>query len=644
MGCLLALVAAVLCPGGQAAYAAVRTDTPSVLVVDSCLGDYDLCVLHWLGKEPEQVAENSHTMLVTSDSPTWWAAGGGSGDAPATFVLGTSAVGNTVSTDDIVWALDQIRAWGAEPRTFAVAMGLTGLPLRQYAEDLATVKQSARADLVGMAFCGTPHNGYSAMATWPEMDLWKTSLATIGATTADLTPGSTYLQQLNSGSFPAVCKTLQVQGAVGDLGFGQTDGLSTADDLALPTAVTTQVQSAQTNSTVSQQCNLTGAWSRFTSQIDYPDRTVDAALTERLSALSGYGVSAEVQEEVREFFEAWYTSGTPVTHNATALLFDLSGSMLNEIEPGRDKLAAAKEAAKEYLRAMEAVSELPQSAPMGVSVIGFAEKASTIASNYDKAACDAVEGMKAWGETDIGLALDQAMAYLDEAPTCADRHILLLSDGASTQGQTEKQMFAGAIARAKAAGMAIDTIGFGDIGESDAGFLKRVSDATGGTYYLAQDTYSLKVNFLTAYYSSLGLSLIDEEVAAGSPATASLGEVDDTVTALEIGVVAKGTVPQVGILRDGEALDESLYTVTEAYGLLTVQVLNPAPGAYSLELAGDTKTMHVFAVRQPGIVSAWHGTQAKEDYALYLIIGATAVLVVSMVAVVVRTMSRRKRM
>ena len=638
-GLVLAFALALLAPGRQA-LADVRDDVPSVLVIDSCLGDYDLCTLHWVGEEPEVVAEGDHTMLVTSTDPAWWSEGGGTGDAPATFVLGTSAAGASVSADDIVWALDQIRASGAEPRTFVVAMGLTGLPLRQYAEGLAGTSQTSRADLVGMAFCGTPHGGCSALATYGDLPLWDQVLSTVGITRDDLTPGSAYLQELDGGTFPAVCKTLLVGGEVGDLGFGMTDDLFVAADLALDPAVSDQVQRVQVNATASQQVNLTGAWSRFTSEIDYPDRAVDGALVERLSAIAGYGISAEVQQQVREFYEAWFGEGTPVTHNSTALLFDLSGSMLNPIDASRDKLAAGKEAAKEYLRAMQAVSELPQSAPMDVSVIGFAEAASTVATGYDRPACDAVQAMDAYGETDIGLALDRAMAYLDKAPTCADRHVLLLSDGASTQGQTEEQMLSGSVAQAKAAGIAIDTIGFGDIGESDAGFLKRVSEATGGTYYLAQDTYALKVNFLTSYYSSLGLHLTDEEVSGGAPATVSVGSVDEHVTALEAGVVSERGVPQVRLLRDGEPLDEGLYSVQEEYGLVTVQVVGPKKGEYELELSGDTGSLHVFAVRQPGIAKVWHGTEAKQDMGLYLVIGAGVALVAAIGIVVARTMRK----
>ena len=639
---VVALLSAVLALCPCTAQATTRADVPSVLVIDAGLGDYDLCVLHWLGETAEPIADSARTVLASSSDPSWWSEGGGSGDAPATFVLGMKA-GEALTAEDVVWALDQIRTSGAEPRTFVVAMGLTGLPLRIYAEDLASVTQSSRADLVGMAFCGTPHGGFSALATYPELDIWDRVAATIGASREELAPGSTTLQRLDAGTFPSVCKTLLVNGSVGDLGFGQTDGLSTTKDLALAASVTTQVQSAQTNSTIGQACNLTSSWMPFTSEIDYPDRAVDAGLTERLSAIASYEVSAEVQEEVREFYEAWFAEGTPVTHISTALMFDLSGSMLEEVDAGRDKLSAAKEACKEYLRSMQAVSEVPQSAPMDVTIIGFAETSSTIASSFDKSACAAVDGMSAYGETNIGLALDQAIDYLSRQPVCGDQHMLLLSDGASTEGQTEEQMFAGAIAKAKAAGIAIDTIGFGDIGESNAGFLKRVSDATGGTYYLAQDTYSLKVNFLKSYYSSLGLNLVDEDVAAGSPATVSIGTADEHTVALEAGVVSQKGAPSVRVLCDGEELDQAMYALSEEYGLVSLQVVDPRPGEYTLELSGDTGSMHVFAVRLPGIATPWHGTEASQDYALYLIIGAAAVLVASVWIVIARTVVKRRK-
>ena len=43
--------------GVDTAWADQEDSRPSVLIVDSCLGDYQLAVLHWLGEDAEIVAE-----------------------------------------------------------------------------------------------------------------------------------------------------------------------------------------------------------------------------------------------------------------------------------------------------------------------------------------------------------------------------------------------------------------------------------------------------------------------------------------------------------------------------------------------------------------------------------------------------------
>lgn len=627
---------------GGVASAKVTAETPSVLVIDAGLGDYELCSLHWLGEATDVVAENGGFVLTTSAEPTWWGEGGGEGKAPVTFMLACPESNRAVSPATIRWALDQIRLSGAEPRTFVVAMGVTGLPLREYAEDLSDVSQSSRADVVGIAFCGTPQLGLSAVAQYPESGIWDQIAATIGRTRDDLAAGSAYLQHLNGGSLPAICKCVLVNGVVGDLGFGQTDGACIIDDYQLPAGVCSQVDMIQVVASAGQACNLTGVWQPFVSPIDYPQRNVDQNMCERMSAQPGYETSVEVMQAVRVFFDAWYAKRAPVTFGANALLFDLSGSMLEEIEPGMDKLSSAKTAAKEYLRAIQAVSELPQAAPMSAQVIGFAEQTSDIASSYDRDACNAVDGLQAWGETNIGQVLDRAVAALENAPVCSDRHIVLLSDGASTEGMSNEEMLAGPVARAAQRGIVVDTIGFGDVGESNAGFLQQVSDATGGTYYKASDTYTLKVNFLKSYYSSLGLKLIDAEVDQGSPATIELGEVTKRTSAVQMSVVAQNGVPQLRILCDGEPLQEDEYVVQEEYGLLSAQIVAPRTGAYTLELSGDTGTMHVFSVQQEGIVFRKIIGEEQHDYALLIVAGVAAVLLACIGGVTISSKRRRR--
>ena len=636
--CVLALVLTV---APVVAHADDVVATPSVLVVDSNLGDGEQLTYLWLGKDAEPLAESGDIALYTCADAAWWGAGGGTGAAPETFVLQGSGA-SPLTAEHVTWALDTLGEAAAEPRTFVVAMGTAGLAVRSYVEDLAAQKQANRADIVGLAFCGTPHNGYSASLTYPESRLWGQLAQSVGLAVTDLDPASGYLAELNAGTFPNVCKTLSLAGAVGDLGFGRTDGAAVTSELVPAVTLSDQMEIDEVDATIGRAINLTGSWQPFTSSIDYPQRTIDAKPTELLSAMNSYETSDEVQAKVREFYDAWFSTGAPVTHNSNVLLLDLSGSMLERIDETNDKLTAAKEAAQEYLHAMRALSGLPQSAPMDVTVVGFGEATTDIASTYDQAACDAISQMKAVGETNIGLALDRALAALDKAPTCATKHILLLSDGASTQGQSNKQMFAGAIARAKKRGIVIDTIGFGNVGESNAGFLKQVAKRTGGTYYTAQDTYSLKVNFLKAYYATLGLPMVDEELGAGTTKTELLGIIDARTSALEIGVVSERETPTVSLTCNGEPVDASLYTVSVDSGLTSLSYLSPQAGEYELQLAGTSGATHVFAVRQQGINKAKQASAEEKDISLYLMIGAGVALVAAITATVLVTRRRSR--
>ena len=640
--CLAVLVCALLLAMGTAPRVA-RAETdgrPSVLVVDSNLGDAARLTVRWLGQDAEPFAEDDGRVVTSCPDPAWWASGGGDGAAPATFVL--SRTKGALTADDVSWALDAVRASGAEPRSFVVAMGTAGLPVRAYAENLATQHERDRADLVGLAFCGTPHNGYSAAGTYSECALWERLAASVGLAAADLDPTSAYLAELNAGALPAVCRSLVLVGSVGDLGFGMTDGAALPADLTPLDSLSTQVEVAQVDATISQETNLTGAWQPLTSSIDYGDRAVDAKLTELLSAKECYATAPDVQAKVREFYASWFDAQAPVTHNSNVLLLDLSGSMIERIDDANDKLSAAKEAAKEYLGAMRAVSELPQSAPMDVAVIGFGEQSQPITSSYDQAACDSIDAMTAVGETNIGVALEEALSSLKGAPSCATKHILLLSDGASTRGMSEDEMLAGPIAQARKSGIAIDAIGFGDVGESDAAFLKKVAEATDGTYYLANDTYTLKVNFLKAYYGSLGLPLVDEELAAGKGVTEALGSIDQRTTALLVGIVAQEGTPAVTPSCDGAPLDETLYATSSGSGLTSLQCLNPPAGEYALEISGVTGPAHVFAVRQQGISHVRAAAAKQGDNALLLILGAVALLAAGIVAVVAHTLRSRR--
>lgn len=637
----LAFVAMAALP---ARLAMAEQSGPSVLLVDTNLGDLELSKLHWLGNDVATVAQDGGYSLFTASNPQWWGQANHGSDqaAPATFVLGCPEGNVPLDAARIAWALDQIRASGAEPRTFVVAVGPAGLPVREYVEDIAGTKQSRRADIVGLGLLGVPSNGYAGIGLYPECKLWQLTANTTDFTLEDLTPQSERLARLNGATFPRVIKTLVPYGSVGDLGFGNTDGAGITADLMLPDTVSSQVQTVRADATVAQQVNLTSLWMPLTNSVDYPGRAVDAKLVERLSAMKSYPLSAPVQQELANFYDLWYAKGAPVTHRSDSLLIDLSGSMLEDISNGQDKLGAAKQALKEYLNVTEVCAGLPLSPPMDVSIIGFAEQASSITDGYNDAARNAVAGMNAAGETNIGVALEKALATLRDRPTCATRHILLLSDGAATRGMSDDEMLRGPVASAKSAGIAIDCIGFGNVGESNESFLKRVAEATGGTYTQAGDAYSLRVNFLKSFYGSLGVDTADGEMTEGTQESQEICAADEHTNAIEATVVSSGQAPKVSLVYNGQALDAAEYTVNDADGLVTIQCVHPRPGSYTLKLEGGSGKTHWFSLRQQGIAEVRAAAGNQMDWGLILTIVVCAIAIISVAVLVIRTLTKRR--
>lgn len=620
---------------GKVAYADEQEAPPTCLILDEGLGDLSSCSLNWLGEDAEVVARSNGLELSTANTPLWWTSD--AAIAPRTFLLGSSEGNGALTADSIIWALDQIRDSGAEGKTLVVAMGATGLPLREYAEEMTDPTQASRADLVGIVFCGTPQNGYAAMDKYPDLPIWTSIASSVGLTDSDLVPGSSYLEKLNKGTFPKVCRVLSINGVVGDLGFGLTDGVASSNsDFLLDPSVTSQVETVQVNATIGREANLTRLWEPYTkTQGGVVTSTVDGQLVERLSSISSYENSEEVMACVRSFYETWFADGSPVTHSSNVLALDLSGSMLDSIGSGQNKLSAAKSASAGYLQAIRSYNELPLSAPVNVSILGFNSSARSIAEGFDDKAVSAVETMNAQGETNISAALELAFSELQDTPVCADRHVLLLSDGASTQGMNAATMLEKLIPRAEKANIVIDAVGFGDTGESNETFLKDLSSQTGGKYYQANDGYALKVAFLQSYYEGLGTGLVDKELNAGD-SSESIGYVDANSAALQLGVVAEGEVPDISISCNGVQTDESQYSVLQDDGFISVQILDPARGDYAIQLTGSTGKMHLFAVEQRGI-SKGDAVGQTADYSFPLMVAAGVVMIALLVLVALRS-------
>lgn len=215
------------------------------------------------------------------------------------------------------------------------------------------------------------------------------------------------------------------------------------------------------------------------------------------------------------------TIAVPRDEASVVLAIDVSGSMMaTDVPPTR--LVAAKEAASSF------VTGLPER--FGVGLVSFSTGATSLAEPTDdrEEILELVDGLESHTGTAIGdaiaAALDLAPRDEDgELPTDEDGKplfsILLLSDGASTQGISTDD----AIGLAEDAGVAIHTIALGtdagtvtvpnELGEPqtvsvapDRETLQEIAAETGGTYFDAPTEEDLN-----AVYEAIGSQVAWEE-------------------------------------------------------------------------------------------------------------------------------------
>jgi uncharacterized membrane protein len=112
-----------------------------------------------------------------------------------------------------------------------------------------------------------------------------------------------------------------------------------------------------------------------------------------------------------------------------------------------------------------------------------------------------IAGIRADGQTNIFAGLDQAVTSLQSA-TATRRHIILLTDGWSSSGQYDA-----ILARMKAAGITLSTVGAG--GGSNP-FLQNLARQGGGRFYDAANPSSIPDIFLKETQQVSGQQIVEE--------------------------------------------------------------------------------------------------------------------------------------
>ncbi|MCU0483679.1 MAG: VWA domain-containing protein, partial [Chloroflexi bacterium] len=112
-----------------------------------------------------------------------------------------------------------------------------------------------------------------------------------------------------------------------------------------------------------------------------------------------------------------------------------------------------------------------------------------------------LSGIEPDGQTNIYAGLDQAVASLEEAQATR-RHVILLTDGWSNSGQYD-----GILARMKAAGITLSTVGAG--GGANP-FLEQLAQRGGGRFYDAANPASIPDIFLKETQQVSGQNIVEE--------------------------------------------------------------------------------------------------------------------------------------
>ncbi|MCL2807166.1 MAG: VWA domain-containing protein [Coriobacteriia bacterium] len=647
---------------------------PSVLLVDASLGDLDDFRDYWLGNTFEIVAQDDELVLMTAASPLWWSGGDapevsstavedsgetpdttqsaertGNDNAPPTYLLGSEA-GKPLTSESIAWALDSIAELAIkreqQSKTVIVAAGATGLQARIYAQDLGSIRQSDRADLVGLVFLGTPHSGYSVAADYSTLEIWETLAASAGFEAQDLAPQSDFLTKLNDTPMPGVVQLLQIQGQASNFGFGTTDAATVISDMSWPEVSAQQLSTAKVSATISRGIGLAQHWGPATHENTYGARALDANAVLRLPNYVSYFTSPEVMKEVRQFYEARFPQSTPVTHVSSVLVLDTSGSMHEVLEDGGTKKDAAISASLLYLQAVDFRSTHPFAVPEDVTVVTFNHEVATVTTSYDDAALKAVEGIDVpfYANTDIGLGLQTALAAMANKPLNAEQQILLLSDGISTVGMNNSEILSGPVAEAARRGVVIDVVALGNMEQLDVDFLQQVASATGGVLYQNRDIYGLMVSFLSSRYTSLGLQTLEAEVEPGATVLTELGTLEENMRSFEIGVLSEGELPPWKLLLDGEEVEVIADSNNDStYGFLSINLDSPAAGSYAIEMKEVAGRVHVFAVGQMGVAERVSGGVQAVDNSLLFLAGAGALLLLLVIIVTANGLAQGKK-
>lgn len=284
----------------------------------------------------------------------------------------------------------------------------------------------------------------------------------------------------------------------------------------------------------------------------------------------------------------------PTTGTATVLVMDVSGSMNDPDGSGLAKLEGAKGAGLLIANAVAQENSLG-TAKHQAGLVTFNEQAQVISGLTTDATplTQAIQGMAAEGNTNIGDALERGLDVLEGTPSDVAKILILLSDGLPTAGIDQPQQFLdGPVARAVSQGTCIYTIGLGAGGEMNADLLRIIAEGSGcGAFYLADEAFQLRTIYMRLRHETTGENVQTWEgtIQQGEDQPLGIYPVPSNQELIDVSLVWPGSKLQVKLTDPNGTLVEPGYPGVEIFSEPASErlfVRRPAAGNWSLSVLG----------------------------------------------------------
>jgi len=332
---------------------------------------------------------------------------------------------------------------------------------------------------------------------------------------------------------------------------------------------------------------------------------------------------------------------------STVLILDVSGSMGDRWKGGV-KIESMKSAAGRIINMLGAENTLGY-VEHKIGVVSFESVArvnSPLKEDF-QALYNEISRLAPTTNTNIGDALIKGLELLKAESAKISKIMVLLTDGQNNTGYKNDQILQGPVKEAVAKGIKIFTIGFGDSGGIDEGFLKEIAQRTGAQYFYALDAYRLENIYITVGHKT-GSKIVNSlsgEVSQGETVVAGTFDVPPNIIDLRTSLNWPGSWLEL-LLKDPKGVDveqgyPGFQLFKQARPIYAV-IRNPVVGTWTASVKGidipkgRTSFEITTSFRTPVFPGGGLPSKEKIDwlyFLLFALIVATLVLAIAIVLV-----------